>query len=307
MSERKANNASAHNRKSPAIKRPQMKSRLLFSADQRKPRPQSRSSRDSSPGKWEEAPEMRSLREQLYENPDLSQLDNSTLDSLFCSLREYAHQEGGKGDYDEALRASNLSDAVREELRVRNPVMVNSSLNSPQARSAQFEDAWQKKFEEFDHSGQTRISALKAEQDDSVAEFERVWRDEMPRQYRKASVHLLQLRRIEKCLAICNEFDKAKAIHQEAETIAAHEWEMQQANLLRDYQIARTRLFAKHEAVMNQLRHTIAHERSILTQQYERERTALTNRSLVVDVKRKEAEKAKNGDRIRRNFHGCSR
>jgi hypothetical protein len=290
MSDPGRRNTISQKRKSPVIKRPRAKPRLRFSCDERRPKTTSRTQQDDDPA-WEEDPEMRSLRERLYENQDFTDIDRDTLDALFCSLREYAHQQGGKTEYDEALRAAQLWDAVRAELRARNPIRDPSAADAPEAEEAAFESQWRKRFDEFDQESESRLERLRKEQSDAMGEFERIWREEMPRQYRKPSTRLLNLRRIEKCLAIRNEFDQARAVHRDAEAIAASEWTCQQANLVRDYQVARAKLLSRLGRAQMRLHQTIAHDRDVLQYEYEREKVAVTNRSFVIDVKQKEIEK----------------
>jgi hypothetical protein len=147
MSDAPQRNTISQNGKSPSIKRPQAKSRLHFSRDRRRPKT---TSRDHDPA-WQESAAMRSLRERLYANPDFADIDRDTLDALFCSLREYAHQQGGKSEYDAALRATQLRDAVRAELRARNPIRDLSAAASPEAEEAAFESQWRSRFDDFDH------------------------------------------------------------------------------------------------------------------------------------------------------------
>jgi hypothetical protein len=282
-----ARNSVSGRRLSPIIKRPQTAPRLVFSSDPPKPRATSQ----TSPKAFRNDPDMTSLRQQLYDKPDFAEIETAKLDELFCLLREYAQQQAAIFKYDEAQRASDLGDSVRQELRVRDPIRDPSNLDEANDRRDDFESAWQRRFDEFDQDSQARIARLEDEQRAELTEFERIWGEKMPRQYRKPSLGLLQLRRIEKALATCGNFDRAKLIHREVEDSATHESDIHQANLVRDYQMAKRRLLARHGTDLANLHKTREHERTILTQQCESERVAITNRFFVVNVKRQEVEK----------------
>jgi hypothetical protein len=234
---------------------------------------------------------MQTLREQLYSDPDFSGIETVTLDSLFCSLREYALQKGGQRDYDEAQKARDLSDKIRGELAVRNAVVDPTDPGDAESKAKAFDEFWKREFEVFDSDSAARAEALEKEQEDQRQIFEVLWQTEMPPRYRKPSTRLLHLRRMEKCLAVCAEFEQAKAIHSEAEELSVQEWEQQQALLIRDYEAAKRKLLAKQEAERELLQQTRQHERAIREEQCDRERDAITNRAFVVDVRKKEIEK----------------
>jgi hypothetical protein len=233
---------------------------------------------------------MRTLREQLDDNPDMSQIESDKLSQLFCSLREFAHHKGLAAEYDTAQKALTLSDAVCQEFTRRHPREPPDPA-SLAAESQAFEDHWREKMATFDQDSESRLAAMKDQQQKDFDDFEKLWSSDMPRRYRKASVRLLQLKRVERALARECEFERAKLIHGEAEAMGAHEQALQQENLTRDYHAARSRLIVKQQEDYENLVHTRAHERRILVQQYEREKIAPTNRAFVVEVKKKEIDK----------------
>jgi hypothetical protein len=233
---------------------------------------------------------MKTLREQLYENEDFTAIETSKLESLFCSLREYSHQQGSQMQYDGAQRAAALSRLVCDELKLRDPVR-ESDQSTFLNNYGSFEDSWQRRFEEFDADTDAKMRALQDRQRTERRDFERTWNQDMPRQYRKPSPGLLQLRRVEKSLALCGQFDGAKAVHAEVEATAVREWDQQQQSLIRDYQSAHQKLAQRHESEVANMRQTRAHWRTVLQQRYEQEKVAVTNRELVVETKRKEIQK----------------
>jgi hypothetical protein len=244
-----------------------------------------------APGAYEEAPAMRSLRERLYGARDFAGIETDALDRLYCSLREYALQKGGRREYGEAQRAWALGGAVCAELHARHAPIDPDGPRGADACTRVFEEHLKGRFGDFDADSAARAAALKAEQEIQNKKFELFWETDMPSRYRKPSPALLQLRRREKCLAVCAEFERAKAVHEEAEALSAQERMLQQATLNRDYEAAKRRWLARQAAERELLAQTRAHERAILAEQCERDRDALNNRLLVVDTRKKEAEK----------------
>jgi hypothetical protein len=265
---------------------------LVFSGDNVKPKTV-QSLRPERPREYEESSEMAGIREQLYEDPDLSGFDTEKLNEIYASLREYRHHKALKQEYDEAQKARDLSEVVFQELQKRGPVSsaTNFDENSLTARQNGFEDVWRRKMEKYDEETEVKIHGLREQQAERRREFENIWNQEMPRRYRKPSHQLLQLRKIEKSLALSSDFERAKVVHKEVEEMARREHEVQQENLLRDYAFAQNKLLSRQKADIKTLEDSRAHSRRCLLQEYEHEKIAVKNRSLVVKARKVEAEK----------------
>lgn len=236
---------------------------------------------------------MTSLREKLYENQDFSEIETEKLQTLYGSLREYAHQQGAKMEYDEAQQALDLSNAVAEEIKSRNPQKDNEEevQGSFTSRQSDFDGEWKKKFEDYDRITDEKKNELSEKHSIQKEEFERLWREDMPRKYRKPSHHLLQIKRIEKSLALSCQFEKAKEVHQQAQAISEQEREQQQENLIRDYNTAKKKLEEKQSSEMSRLDQQRAHGRVLLMHKYEQSKSAVDNRSIVIETRKREAQK----------------
>jgi hypothetical protein len=242
------------------------------------------------PAEYKEDPELQSLRQQLFGNPDLTAVETPQLNRLLPSLREYAHQQGANGNYDEAQCSWTLAEDVYRELKKRNGA-YDIDEHAFSSEHQDFEDKAQAQFDEFDRDSESRLAALAAQHEREREAFERTWAESMPRRYRKPSAQLLQLKRIEKSHALSADFEHAKQVHAEAERLAAAEQIQQQENLIRDYQVAANRLKTRQDWEIANLRETREHERSIMQEKYERAMIAINNRVFVVDTKRKETQK----------------
>jgi hypothetical protein len=240
---------------------------------------------------YSESAEMKSLRERLYARPDFSDIPADSLERLFCSLRGYLHQQAAVPDYDEASRAAELGEAVLHELERRGAQRRTATDLTFSSPYGYFEEDWEARFRKHDSLREAKMAALLDRQRADRAHFEKVWTFEMPRRYRKPSSQLLQLRKQEKALALCGDFDGAKAVHEQVLDLQQREWQGHQSLLVADYGKALAQLEAKQQAQIELLEDTRAHERDILGDQYEKAKCAVINRQIVVATKIMEAEK----------------
>ena len=273
-----------------AMNRRSVQPRSLLPFEQQR-QASSRSSRPRSPPKeYREDPELGALREKLYDNPDFRDIDTEKLNRLYWSLREYAHQCGGRADYDEAQRAIVLSNRIGDEMKMRGSggegsVAFDSGDNSELARK------WRKEFNEYDAETRKRLGEVDERHRMQRQEFERVWREDMPRKYRKPSTHLLQVKKIERSFAVSAQFEEAKRVHAEAAAIAAQERDQQQANLNRDYAVAKSKLEDKQRMERSQVEQARRDGRRILNVRYQQSKETAQNRSFVVEDRKKETLK----------------
>ena len=272
-----------------ALNRRSVQPRSQLPFEQRQP--SSRSSRPRSPPKeYREDPELGALREKLYDNPDFRDIDTDQLNRLYWSLREYAHQCGARADYDEAQRAIVLSNRICDEMKMRGSgsegsVAFDGGGNSDLARK------WRKEFNEYDAETRKRLGEVDERHRMQRQEFERVWREDMPRKYRKPSTHLLQVKKIERSFAVSAQFEEAKRVHAEAAVIAAQERDQQQANLNRDYAVAKAKLEDKQRMERSQVEQARRDGRRILNVRYQQSKETAQNRSFVVEDRKKETLK----------------
>lgn len=273
--------------------------RSQFSFETQPPRSRSR----SPPHEYREDEEMRALRERLYDNPDCQDIETPQLNRLYWSLREYSHQCGARADYDEAQRSLVLSNSVCDVLRARERGEDGASAGDTQSGNVTAE--WRKKFNEYDAETKKRLDEVDERHKKQREEFERLWREDMPRRYRKPSQKLLQVKRIEKSLAVSSQFEEAKRVHAEAAAIAAQEREQQQANLNRDYAAAKAKLEEKQKGERNQMEQTRRDGRRLLNVRAQQDKATAQNRSFVVGEKKKEILKgSRMADRARSSLNG---
>ncbi|OHT05270.1 hypothetical protein TRFO_27023 [Tritrichomonas foetus] len=296
-------NTSLSKARKPIITRPNTRknnannSRVNSRVANNRPAPQSRaqsrakSSANQPPQKSKA--ELEEIRNKLFDGTEFSEFTEEELNQVYPHLREYAYQKGSEEDYDEAQKAFQLSENILAELKNRNPNEDREGEIGQKFTSRQnnFEEEWQMKFDDYDENTAVRQKDLDETHEEQRTSFERLWNEDMPRRYRKPSQRLLQIKKIEKSLALSCEFERAKQIHLEAEKLAEEELQLAQANLNRDYEIALQRLLKKQEEEKQSLLETRAHLRNILMSRYEEEKSAVNNRSLVVSTRQQEAQK----------------
>jgi hypothetical protein len=237
-------------------------------------------------------PSCNSLREKLYENPSFSDIDDTTIQKLIAHLREFCLDRGLKEDYAEAARASELAEKVRIECQARQTNVTARDSDGMGLNDEDFEVRWERQYREFDSESERKRLELAERQRDALEKFEQMWRDEMPRRYRKPSAGLLQIKQIERSMAISGQYERARAMHLEGEKLAAREAEELQATLIRDYRIAKEQKVKAQEAERQKLESDRARLRTVLDAGKKMEGDQRSNRLVVVEQRQIEALKA---------------
>jgi hypothetical protein len=241
-------------------------------------------------------PEFQQMYDQLLHTPDFSTFSTDQLEAFYTYLRQYSLQRGLEQQYDDAQCAREMSDKVLAEVNRRAPQTVDGPdiANMAEHEKMEFEGRWNRQLQEYDEKSCSRREQLCARQADERAKFENLWMEEMPRKYRKPSTELLQLRKIEKALAVSGNFQKAKKVHGDVEQLAQIEMTNAQSLLIHDYEMAQKKLIQKHQQELELFETTRKHERSILLAQYDSQKVAIDHRELVVQVRTQNPRLAKN-------------
>lgn len=240
-------------------------------------------------------PECNQQREALFENPNFEEYETTQLTKLKSHLKEYTKHCALNEEYAEAKKSRNLESLLQDELNTRGTYTKSiQELKDQQDRIDQeFEEAWQEKRDAFNADTDQRIQDLQDKHDHDFAKFERLWAEKMPDKYRKPSGRLLQLKQIEKSLALTGEIDQADFVHAEAERMQEMEMEYAQEILSRDYQIAKEKLLYEQNDEMQMLFDKREHERKILEENYIKEKTRICHRDFVVTTRCTNVSKVK--------------
>lgn len=232
-------------------------------------------------------PECVSLRDKLYENNDMSEIETSKLIILLSYLREHSQKSALDEDYKEAKRARDLALQVRSELTTRGTYRNNieSLRDETSERRRQFEDSWQEKRDTYEQETNKKRQDLSDKQAHDLRVFEKTWRERMPHKYRKPSARLLQMKQIEKSLALTGEIDQADFIHEQAQALTEAEQAAAQTQLSADYEQAYAKLLQKQEEETQLLEDTREHGRQLLEREYKRECGYMQNRESVVHTR----------------------
>lgn len=228
--------------------------------------------------------EMMNLRQQLKNHYSVEGIPDSQLAQLFQFLRDHSYACALRKDYDEAKESMNLSNKVKLDFQARTP-RLNTSRQQNSDVFTGFEEKWNERFEIFNQEQMSDLKKLKARQLQDKENFDQIWNDRMPSKYRKPSVKLLQLKQIEKSLAVSGNFDQAKIIHQEVDKLTSVEFNNAQNNLLNDYIQATKQLNDKFQNQLDQFEAERKTQRTILESEYQIEKNKLDRRSNVITNK----------------------
>jgi hypothetical protein len=233
---------------------------------------------------FSENPEFSAMHEHLSRDADFSDYSNEKLEKFYTFLRELALQCGLAQEYDDAQSARDLSDLVLDELNHRKPAPDTGRglVELAEQEKTDFEERWMRQLSEYDDQTRQKREQLKGRQADDEEKFEAMWMDDMPRKYRKPSCHLLQLRKIERSLALAGNYQKAKKAHLDVEQLAQIEMTNAQSQLMRDYEVARKKFVERQRQEIELFEVTREHDRSLLIAQYEAEKIAIQRREVVV-------------------------
>ncbi|OHS93538.1 hypothetical protein TRFO_11754 [Tritrichomonas foetus] len=261
-----------------------------------------------------------SLRESLFEKKSKQQNDNQSsshdflntdmfgeietdqLLKLLSHLREYTQRCALNEDYKTAKKSRDLANDVRSELTKRGTFQdsLQDQKDETDARIRNFEDTWKSKRDLFNQETENKKAELEKRQAHDRRRFERVWNKEMPHKYRKPSSQLLQMKQIEKSLAIAGKIDEADVIHDRAEILSRKEMILAQEQLSRDYEMAKYKLLRKQAEERQNFVETRDHERNLMECQYIEDRRRLDNRDNVVTNRcRKLANKTQISDSVK--------
>jgi hypothetical protein len=238
-------------------------------------------------------PECNSLRERLCDDPSFEDLDGVTLQKLLAHLREFSQDRGMREEYADAARASALAEQVRLELSTRHSQIPHRDVGVEQRTTDdEFEACWAEKYDQFDAATAAKRRELSDRQQQSMAHFEGLWLSQMPEKYRRPSQALLEMKQIERSLAIAGQYERARAVHEDAAQLAASEAELLQGHLIRDYRLARARRLRRQQAERDKLESDRARLRTVLDAQKKLELEQRANREAVVQERISESTKA---------------
>ena len=245
----------------------------------------SRPSSTVKPKSYLDDPQCNELREQLLKDKDFESVETEQLLSLLSHLREHSQSCALQENYKDAKKSRDLANDVREELKKRET--VKKTVQDRQGEIAEmnnkFEESWKNKKQEYNEETKKKHEELKEQQAHQLRTFERVWKEEMPHKYRKPSNELLQLRQIEKSLAISGNIDEADDVHRKADILQNQEALKAQNKLVVDYQKAKRRLLRNHKKEEQQFLDERERYRQILDYKYDLEKEKLDNRTNVVN------------------------
>lgn len=216
-------------------------------------------------------PECISIRDSLFnDSSSFDDIETPQMLRLLSHLREYTQFCALNEDYKTSKKSRNLANQVREELTKRGTqhYSIQEQKDEIDARISDFEERWSRKREDFSNETEKRMNDLNNRQQHELRKFERIWKEEMPHKYRKPSVRLLQLKQIEKNLAMTGEIDEADRIHGISEIRMKYEMEEAQNQLSVDYEAAKVKLFQKQYEEKQKFHEQRNHENNLLEANY---------------------------------------
>jgi hypothetical protein len=194
------------------------------------------------------------LRERLCETHDFAPVTDEELEVLIGHLREYSQTCAVQERYSTALQAQELVEAARWELRSRVRGRSAQDATAVQIEAgihAQLKEEWKAARERYNTETDEKRRALQERHAHQTRVFEKLWKSEMPHKYRKPSQKLLQLKQIEKSLAVTAEVKQAFYVHEQVQARINSEAEAAQRNLIMDYKAAREKHFERQKLEMD--------------------------------------------------------
>jgi len=232
-------------------------------------------------------PECIQIREKLFANSDMSTIASGNINKVLIHLKEFSTFSASNRDYESAQKADFFYDIIKQEVCIHRPEAVNYEELDVAFEKERNELIQRLDLEtdEFDKDTQTKRDIFESKLEKDMNSFESVWRDEMPRKYRKPSPGLLLLYDKEKRMAKSGDFEGAKLIKAETDKLEAQELQRAQAQLNYDYQIAKKKVMEKQEQERKLFNDTRDHLKAIIFSKHQAGLDALTNRHHVILIK----------------------
>ena len=243
--------------------------------------------------KYLDDPECIELREQIMDNSDLSGIENEKLEKLILHLKEYSADCASKRMYDDASISNAMIDYINKELSMRgNEPVINTKLEEDYEKERdkilqRHQDQKQELTQRFDE----KRERLEMKHQNELEDFEALWKDEMPKKYRKASSKLLDLIDKEKRLAKAGKFDDAKLVKKQVDEQEQREVDIAQRQMVKDYKIAKSKLESKQNSEKEAFEQNYIHSLECLNAQQKHDLDVLDNRLNVVNQRQEEQAK----------------
>ncbi|OHS98375.1 hypothetical protein TRFO_08974 [Tritrichomonas foetus] len=227
------------------------------------------------------------LREKLYSKCELSEIPTDKLNALLGHLREYSSYCGLTRKYPEAKQADQLYDKVHSEVALRSlvPCDLTEEVDSFENKKEEELDRLTQEIIEFDNETNLKREQLKQKQENDYKEFERTWKEDMPKKYRKISPQLLSLMTIEKKCARVGEFDKAEIIKKEVDQRMQIEMDQAQSQLNFDYHDAKEKFLENQTKEKESFEEVRNHWKSVMVARHKEELTPIANRQNVIQIR----------------------
>lgn len=207
-----------------------------------------------------------SLRDQLYSNPDFTEIETAKLNLLLGHLKEYSSYCALCCNYPEAKKSDQLAKQIKAELISRSFRYISEDKENEKLEIEKEKEIkkQQQERERFEEKYQRRRDAFIKSQEKQYQEFEESWNNEIPRRYRKSSPQLLVLLKTEKKFVRNGEYDAASNIRKEIEAQQKIEMEQAQNLLNSDYVQARDALIRTQQEELELFDHKYSHRRELL-------------------------------------------
>lgn len=156
------------------------------------------------------------------------------------SSKIYQEEEEYNSEFYFNNEAENINDLDDNEVMASNKIK-------------QFEQSYQEDIDKYQNETDEKIEKLKELHKQQMDKLEKLWKEKKPAQYRKPSAHLLQLKTIERSLALTGDYERAIILHKETEALTKQEMADAQKRLVYDYKISKSKLVQKQNSEFNQL------------------------------------------------------
>ena len=229
------------------------------------------------------------MRQENWEQTNLSGYTEDELQRLMAHCREFASNSALNLDFKSAKRAQQILEECKEAcLACRER---DTSKDAKRKTIEEINSEFDEIFNDFEQKYQDKIAKVEKRQSKECEKFESEWKTEKIMKYRKPSQRLLSMNEAFKTLVATGDFDAAESINDEITKLREKETAQQQSNMNKDYEEAQQRLTKKHSDEMEQLLMYKEKEREVIESRKQKEIDLLTRRNAVLGLKDQEQDK----------------
>ncbi|KAH0792851.1 hypothetical protein GPJ56_003261 [Histomonas meleagridis] len=190
------------------------------------------------------------LVDELIEGRDINTVDPKDMNKIINNLKQRKEETISEGDYQLTQHLENLIqdantciyNSTYHSIQDSKLSNLKSQLMEAQSDFKAADEYWAGMEEEFTNEYNTALNSLKQQQKQQLEDFDNSFPDVLPANYRKVSIHVLQLREQERHLVLSKRYEEAIPFRERADKLENEELEQQRKRFLKDFNTQRKQL-----------------------------------------------------------------